>query len=458
MNVGSSVGGGGVSGYRYDMNTAAEVQVTISGGLAEADRGGPAFNMIPRTGGNTFSGTYFANYAGDWAQGSNLDAELESFGFTEVPALIKTWDTNFALGGPILRDRLWFYGNLRTDGAYVDSPNLYGNLNAGDLNAWTWVRDTSVKVRNAQSNKIAGVRTTWQATPRNKLGFYIDYTKKCSGSSYAKDSGQCREPGDGWTASGPGIGPGVTTNSPESGTIWDDRQKIMQATYSSPVSARLLIEGGFSAFFTKWGDIRPSGALTDFIPVTEQSTAAGTPSSNFTYRGWPAVGSVDQQHSTWRAAASYVTGSHNFKVGYQAALMASKSTTLVGSQISYRFQNTVPNQITQRIGPSMTSNAVRWHAVYAQDQWTRDRLTLQGGLRYEYATSWSPEGENGIIEDNRFSSAFTFPRTEGVRGYHDITPRMGAAYDVFGNGRTALKVNVSKYLAKRICGRGVHDQ
>src|SRR4030095_10092401 len=88
MNVGSSVGGGGVSGYQYDMSNASEVQVTIAGGLAEVDRGGPAFNMIPKTGGNTFSGFYFASLAGKWSQGSNIDAELESFGFVDQAALI----------------------------------------------------------------------------------------------------------------------------------------------------------------------------------------------------------------------------------------------------------------------------------------------------------------------------------------------------------------------------------
>src|SRR3954464_10900370 len=70
MNVGSSVGGGGVSGYQYDMSNASEVQVTIAGGLAEVDRGGPAFNMVPKTGGNSFSGFYFGSLAGKWAQGS----------------------------------------------------------------------------------------------------------------------------------------------------------------------------------------------------------------------------------------------------------------------------------------------------------------------------------------------------------------------------------------------------
>ena len=84
--------------------------------------------------------------------------------------------------------------------------------------------------------------------------------------------------------------------------------------------------------------------------------------------------------------------------------------------------------------------------MFIQDQWTRSRLTLQGALRYETASSWAPAGENGILTDNEFGGPFLLPRTEGVQGYHDITPRMGAAYDVFGNGKTALKVNVAQYL------------
>lgn len=461
MNVGAPIGGGGVSGYRYDMNTAAEVQVTIAGGLAEVDRGGPAFNVIPRTGGNQFTGTYFANWAGDWSQGSNIDDELRALGFTGNAALIKSWDTNFALGGPIFRDHVWFYANVRSDGTYQDVPRVFANANAGDPSKWTYAPDPGIKVRSAASNLITGVRTTWQATPRNKLGFYIDYTQKCSGSSYVKDSGQCREPGDGWTAAGPAIGPGGAVSSPEAGLIWDDRQKIIQASYSSPLSSRVLIEGGYSSFYSNWGDVRAKGALTNFIPVTEQSTLGGVPLSNYTYRGWAASGSVDQQHAVWRGSVSYVTGAHNLKVGYQGAFLDSGNTTYVGEQISYRVQTqlvngvlqyAVPNQLTQRIGPNATYSRVRYDALYAQDQWTRGRLTLQGGLRYEYATSWSPAGVNGILEDNRFSRAFTFPRTEGVRGYHDVTPRMGAAYDVFGTGRTALKVNFSKYLQSPYAG------
>jgi len=446
LNVGSSVGGGGVSGYQYDMSIAAEVQVTIAGGLAEVDRGGPAFNMIPKTGGNTFGGSYFGSFAGQWSQGSNIDDTLRSYGFADLPALIRNWDTNGTFSGPVMKDRLWFFANARTVGTYQDSPNLYGNANAADPALWRYVADPNVKVRNATSKKIVSGRLTWQASQKNKVGFYLDYTKNCSGSSVSQDSSQCRQPGDGWTASGPGIGPGVPTTSPESGTIWDARAKIMQATYSSTVSNRVLVEAGYSSFWTQWGDIRPEGAAVTQIPVTEQSTTAGTPTSNFIYHGWPATNGTDQQNAQYRASISYVTGSHSLKAGYQGAFMVARTPGFVGQQISYRFNNGVPNQLTQRVGPTSTSSRTLPDAFFVQDQWTRSRLTLQGGLRYEHVRSYFPEGENGVTEAHRFGPAFTFPRTDGVTGYHDITPRMGGSYDVFGTGKTALKVSFSKYL------------
>ena len=91
----------------------------------------------------------------------------------------------------------------------------------------------------------------------------------------------------------------------------------------------MLVEAGFSSFWTEWGDIRPVGAAVDQIAVTEQSTARrARPISNFIYHGWPATGGTMQQNANYRASLSYVTGSHNLKVGYQGAYMIAKTPTL----------------------------------------------------------------------------------------------------------------------------------
>ena len=452
LTVGSPFNGGGVSNYAYDMNNAIEVQVSISGGLGEADRGAPAFNIIPKTGGNTFAGNVFGSWAGDWGQGTNIDDPLRALGFADAPALRKNWDANLSIGGPIVRDRLWFFANTRTTGNYVDTQNQFANKNAGDPNTWAWAKDESVRVRNDTSRWVNSIRLTDQLTAKNKIGFYIDYTINCSGSAVVKNSSACRSPGDGWTAAGPGIGPGVATTSPESGTIWNAPLSIMQITWSSPRSNRVLFDSGYSEFRARWGNVMPDGAITNLIPVTEQSTNVGVPFANYLYRGWLAQPSQDQKHSTWRASVSYVSGTHNLKFGHQGGFMVAKTTTQVAQQLSYTFNNGVPIQLSTRVGPTRVSDRIRYGAFYVQDSWTRGRLTLQGALRFETASSWAPAGENGVLETNRFGNANIFPRTDGVTGYRDLTPRGGAVYDLFGNGKTAIRMNIGQYMQGAFSG------
>ncbi|PYR28675.1 MAG: hypothetical protein DMF98_02195, partial [Acidobacteria bacterium] len=440
MNVGSAFGGGGVSSFAYDFVNAQEVQVTVAGGMGESDRGGPAFNIVPKTGGNTFSGSAFGSTAGKWSQGSNLDDRLRSAGITEPPGLIRNWDTNLAIGGPIKRDRLWVFNNVRSYGTYQDIPGLYANANALDPSKWSYVKDPNVQARSAGDKKIEAIRLTGQLTPRSKVGFYWEYQANCTGSALVNTGGQCRDRGDNWVALG------NTTTSPESGNMWPEREKITQATWSSPATNRLLFEAGLSSFSSKWGGYLPPGSATGLVAVTEQSTAAGVPVPNFTYRGWSSAASNNQQHNIWRASVSYVTGAHSVKVGYQAAYEVYRQIQNVDNQVSYTFNNGTPIQFTMRIGPHGQSSRTRYDGFYAQDQWTYQRLTVQAALRYERAWSWFPQGENGIFTDNRFGNRYIFPRQEGVTGFHDITPRMGAAYDLFGNGKTSVKVTISKYL------------
>jgi hypothetical protein len=446
MNVGSAFNGGGVAGYGYDTSGAQEVQVTVSGGLGEADRGGPAFNLIPKTGGNTFSGTYFGNIAGEWSQSNNVDDRLKAppINIPNPTKIIRAWDTSFSLGGPILRDKVWFYATTRTFGNYTDIANRFGNANAGDPNRWDYVADRSITQRSAQSRKIIGARVTSQLTPKNKIGGYIDYQNVCEGGAYAKGADGCRDRGDDWIAIG-----GFGTWSPESTHTRKTPEHIMQFSYTAPVSNQLLVDAAFSQFYSDWGGQTPGGALDKepFIPVLEQSTAGGVPVPNMIYHGFAGLANNHQSHNTWRGSLSYVTGAHSLKFGYAAAY---EVTDIFENRpthgLQYTFLAGVPQSITQRVGKWQYANRTRFDAFYVQDQWTMNRLTLQGALRYEHAWSYAPEGQNGLLEASRFGGqARTLPFRDNVTGYNDIAPRMGLAYDVFGNGKTAIKANLSKY-------------
>ena len=443
MNVGSAFNGGGVAGYGYDTTNAQEVQLTVAGGLGEADRGGPQFNIIPKTGGNTFNGTYFGNLAGSWSQSNNVDDELKSYGIPSPTKIIKNWDTSFAMGGPIKRDRVWFYATARTIGEYTDIAGRFGNLNAGDPAKWNYVADQSITSRTVGSRKVVGGRVTTQLSARNKVSAYYDTQIVCNGSSYGSGE-QCRERGDDWVGV---YGFGVW--SPESTQMQDGVEHIMQFAYTAPMTNKLLLEAAYSQFFSNWNPTAPAGALDQepFIPVQEQALSGGVPVPNMVYHGYAGLSNNHQTHNVWRAALSYVTGAHSMKVGYAAAY---EVTDIFGDfpthGLQYRFLGGVPNQITQRIHKWQQANRTRYDAFYIQDQYTRGRMTLQGALRYENARSFFPEGMNGLLTDSRFGGpARTLPSAKGVNSYNDIAPRMGLAYDVFGNGKTAIKANLSKY-------------
>ena len=115
---GVGVGGNtaGSSYYVADITNAQEVSITTSGGMGEAEVGGPVINVVPRTGGNTLRGSLFANYANDTLQGDNYTTELQNLGLTNPADLIKMWDVNGAIGGPIQQNRLWYFFTTRYAG------------------------------------------------------------------------------------------------------------------------------------------------------------------------------------------------------------------------------------------------------------------------------------------------------------------------------------------------------
>ena len=445
LNLGGAYNGGGL-GFAPDPSAAEEMQVTLAGQLGQSETGSATINFVPKSGGNTFKGSAYGAYAGSGLVGSNLDDTLRSYGITQS-GLVVQWDASGQLGGPIKRDRLWFFANARNVGSSSTIPGIYANANAGSAASWTYVRDTTVTARSAAATQDFLGRLTAQVSPRNKVNFSFDEQFQCTGSSYLTDSsGTCRSRGTDWIANG------SATAAPESSSLYNNNlpNSVTQATWQAAVTSRLLLEAGMSSFNSQWGWTRPPGALTNFTPVTELAPATvGVPFPVFTYRGLDNLLSNDQHQHNWRASAAYVTGAHNFKIGYQGSIALDNQHNLVNdTQLTYTFLAGQPISFNERIGPWNTANRTEWHGLYAQDQWTIRRLTLQGAVRYDHAWSWFPDGSdlNGGPPTKLNANPYSFGRTDGVTGYNDITPRMGVAYDVFGNGKTALKVNLAKYL------------
>jgi hypothetical protein len=231
--------------------------------------------------------------------------------------------------------------------------------------------------------------------------------------------------------------------------------RLFQATWSSPVTNRLLLEAGYAATISQWNMFYQPGVRPDIISITDIGINQSYGAAN-SYLGHP----NSRNRFTQRASLSYVTGSHNFKTGFQNELPHSKVYTQVNGNMTYTFLNGRPLSLTQRSTPYLADSKTKYDlGIYAQDQWTiSQRLTLNLGLRWDGCNGYVPEqtagfagttvGWPGALETNEWLGARTFAEVKNIPNWKDWSPRMGISYDLFGNGRTAIKAQLGKYLSK----------
>jgi hypothetical protein len=168
---------------------------------------------------------------------------------------------------------------------------------------------------------------------------------------------------------------------------------------------------------------------------------------SLTYRSGAQFNNSWNWNLHYRASVSYITGSHTFKVGFNNAYGHHENTTYTDPTTAYifNFANGAPAGIVYRIAPrTIEVNVDQDMGLFVQDKWTVGRWTLSGGIRYDsFKNSFPPQAIVGTFFGRSLN--LQYPETENLK-WQDVTPRLGATYDLFGNGRTALKVTLNKYL------------
>jgi hypothetical protein len=412
------------AGFIYYLNMASiqESSITISGEAAELQKSGVRNNVIPKAGGNTYSAFLFVGGGSDATQSNNLTDDLIAQGLTRVNGLDSLFDFNPAWGGPIIRDELWFYNAYRYFKEVDFLAGLYYNATP---TAWTYTPDLNRPADNEVWDRSVNLRLTWQASPNSKISGFLDAAPHCT----------CNR---GFSA----------TTSPEAtqiGRFWPNY--FGQATWKYTPSSRWLVEAGGGSSWGSFQYNRQEGVALDTIAVVEQSTG-------LSYRANSTYGQSPTNPLTLRFAVTHVTGAHATKFGVSDVFGRSITTNEAAGSRSYRFLNGVPNQVTLQATPSVVvANMNADLGLYAQDRWTMKRLTLNYGLRFDYFNGSVPEqNEAELLERfGLYSPPFvpvqTYEAVKRVPEWTDLNPRVAAVYDLFGNGRTAVRASLGRYVA-----------
>ena len=420
---------------------AQEIVLTTSGGLGEAETAGAVLNIIPRDGGNQFSGTFVYSGANGSMQGSNYTDALKAAGLRSPQELIKVWEVNPMGGGPIKRDKLWFYATYREVYAENTIPGMFVNKNAGDPTKWLVDFDQSQPGFTDSVTRNGIFRLTWQASPRNKISL-----------SHSEQYDRQNKTGGG----------SATRTTEAQGMRYYTPGHIQSATWTSPYTNRLLFEGAWGNYLSRYANTAPrqDGTHNDALISMLEQCSGGCPANggiaNLIYRYNLPLQQGFERHqigtlAQMRASASYIPGSHSVKVGYQGNIShPSQGYFNTTPFIQFRVNNGVPNQLTQTAvypGTVKLQRNILMTSFFAQDTYTRARLTLQGGVRYDgIGTSYPDTGAGGPDYLLMPTALFWPAGTTDEIHWKDVTPRAAAAYDVFGNGKTAVKVNLGKYL------------
>jgi hypothetical protein len=410
MNIASMQRTGDITGLYHNQDAYQDMVYQVVSGSAESQTGGVKVNMIPREGGNRFSAEGMFTFSNENLQGENNDADLQAKGLVVPPNLYESYDVNLSIGGPIRRDRVWFFF----------SPRVWGVSNY-IINQF--FPDGS-PARDRSKIQAYTARVTAQLAPKHKLTAMYDPHLKFRQYMFSE----------------------VGTVALEGAPIQDFYSHGLQAKWTFTRSNQLLFEAGFSESWldhtyryqtsvkgpsptNPWGDIAKSDVVIQ---------------SRGVYNAWLYEEDLPLLGRNVVASMSYVTGSHSIKVGMQDRFGYHGQANRNNGSIVQLYNNGVSFAASLYNFPVDRRNELNADlGIYAQDSWRLGRLTLNPGLRFERWNGGLPEQS---APAGRFMPARRFEAVTNLPNFNNWLVRIGGAYDLFGDGRTALKASAGRYM------------
>ena len=412
----------GIGSVSYVMNPATVSETAIqTGGISAESMSGFAINMIPKEGGNVFSGSADGMYTGENLQNSNVEGKLRERGIQgEGQKNLNAYDSNFTVGGPIRQDRVWFFAAGRFMGTKNQVPDKFFNLTQGTP---IFTPDFSRPHTNKDWLRSGAIRVTAQLSDSNKINVFGD-------TQYFQTRG--------WQGN----------SAPEAQICWNMwPQGVYQGTWTSTVTSRLLVEVG--AGLTKGPFPCDRETRTDLFGFTVGLDDVSIQEATTGYRYNSASNYLvknDNDRYMERGSVSYVTGSHNFKTGFTLQQHVNNRNTERNLDQNWRFRNGVPERITLYATPTQELNRTNADlGLYLQDQWALDRVTLNLGVRFDYFNGGVPAQ---TVDAGLFVPQRQYEEVTNKPNWTDINPRVGVSYDLTGSGRTALKGSIGRYVGK----------
>ncbi|HEX7794291.1 MAG TPA: TonB-dependent receptor [Vicinamibacterales bacterium] len=418
LRVNNLCGSGQFSGFY--MNDAAMRELTYLTGSesAEVQSSGIRVNQVPKDGGNRFSGTFFGEGRGNGFQADNRSDEVKQAGVL-IAGTAYDYEVNPSFGGPIFQDKLWFYTTYKyqNNKIYVPSAKFI---------------DGSQAYRNSMGNYSYIGRITWQATSKDRIRTYIE--KQFNGEFF-----------NGFNT--------LATTTPEASTDAKGAGWIPQVRWTRTHSSRLLIEAGLAYYDQPYEQdcarIAPGGTV---LPRLNISTNLLTGRCGYTI---PEYSSTTKDYNVL-GSASYVTGSHAVKFGFTDLWGENTRTFAPHADINTLITvnaagvTDIPFQVVVYNTPATGIQDVNSDfGAYAQDAWTMDRLTINYGARFEHLNASVPPESSPA---STWIDARNFPKIADIPNWNDWAVRFAASYDLFGDGRTAVKGNAGKYVSAQAAG------